>query len=332
MSKALVLISGGLDSTLALRLMQRLGVDVQPVNFTSPFCRCSGKTGCGSKALAISREFGLQLKSYAMGEDYLKIVEKPRFGRGKNLNPCIDCRILMFKKTRELFPQLGADFIVTGEVLGQRPMSQHRRAMTLIEKEAGLEGLVLRPLSAHLLEPTLPEKQGVVNREELLAIQGRSRKEQMDLAAEWQIENIGCPAGGCLLTDPAYSRRLKDLIESGMLSMPNCRWIQHGRYFRLSEKCKLMVARNEAECNVLRSMLKEGDILLETEEDVAGPTALMRGKDPEQVLDRAVSITAYYTRQKQSLRILKKTVNSDECEPLVPGLISKEEIQEYIVC
>ena len=164
--KAIALLSGGLDSTLAVKLIVEQGIEVVALNFHSPFCTCS-HTGCKY----VSKDLGCELKTVALGEEYLDIIRNPKHGYGKNLNPCIDCRTLIFRKAKELFKELGASFIVTGEVLGQRPMSQHRRAMDLIEKEAGLKGLVLRPLSAQLLPETIPEQKRWVDRRKLLSIE-----------------------------------------------------------------------------------------------------------------------------------------------------------------
>ena len=154
--KAIVLLSGGLDSTLALKLVQQQGVDIIAVNFFSPFCTCDQKGKCFSREIA--QKSGVPYKAVSKGEGYLKIVRKPKYGYGKGMNPCIDCRIYMLKKVRKLLIELGAEFVVTGEVLGQRPMSQHKRALSIIEKEAGLEGKILRPLSGKLLPVTEAEK------------------------------------------------------------------------------------------------------------------------------------------------------------------------------
>ncbi|MDQ1262858.1 MAG: tRNA-uridine 2-sulfurtransferase, partial [Euryarchaeota archaeon] len=167
MMKAIILLSGGLDSTLAAELMSREGLELIAVNFKTPFCLCdrhSSGLGCGSIARRVADSLGIELKIINATEDFLKVLEKPAHGYGANMNPCIDCRILFFKKSRELMEQSGSSFIITGEVLGQRPMSQFRRQMNLIEREAGLEGLVVRPLSAKLLAPTIPEKNGWISR------------------------------------------------------------------------------------------------------------------------------------------------------------------------
>jgi tRNA-uridine 2-sulfurtransferase len=199
--KAISLISGGLDSTLATKVVMDLGVDVLAANFVSPFCQCSRKDGCRHEARFVSEQLNIPLRIVNATDDFLEMLKKPKHGYGSNMNPCIDCRILMLKKSKELMDEVGASFLITGEVLGQRPMSQRRDAMRTIEKEAGVTGLVLRPLSAKLLEPTIPEEKGWVDREKLLDISGRSRKPQMKMAEDFNIKDYPCPAGGCLLTD-----------------------------------------------------------------------------------------------------------------------------------
>src|SRR3990172_5077850 len=210
--KALALLSGGLDSTLAAKVILEQGIELEALNFLTVFCTCTNR---GATCLASQKAvetLGIPLKVFNISEEYLEIVKHPKHGYGSNMNPCIDCRIFIMKKTKAYMEKSGASFIVTGEVLGERPMSQRRDAMRLIEKEAGLEGVILRPLSAKLLPVTVPEKEGWVNRETLLAFQGRSRKPQMKLADHYGIHDYPSPAGGCLLTDPGFARRMKDLM------------------------------------------------------------------------------------------------------------------------
>lgn len=200
--RAIALLSGGLDSTLATKVIVDQGIEVEAVNFLTVFCTCTthGETCLASQKAVES--LGIPLSVFNVSTEFLEIVKNPKHGYGSNMNPCIDCRIFMLKKAKALMEKSGASFLITGEVLGQRPMSQRRDAMRLTEKEAGLDGLILRPLSAKFLPVTIPEKEGWVNRESLLNFQGRSRKPQMELAAYFGIRDYPCPAGGCLLTDP----------------------------------------------------------------------------------------------------------------------------------
>jgi len=209
--RAVGLLSGGLDSTLSAKLMLEQGIEVYAINFTSPFCTCTPKSaGCAAVITAV-RELGdIPLRRVALGDEYLEMVRNPRHGYGSGMNPCIDCRIMKIRKAGEYMGDIGASFLFTGEVLGQRPMSQHRQAIQMIDRESGLEGLVLRPLSAAHFKPTRPETEGWVDRSSLLGISGRSRKPQISLAAEKNIRNYPCPAGGCLLTDKNIARRMDD--------------------------------------------------------------------------------------------------------------------------
>lgn len=320
--KAIALYSGGLDSTLVIALLQRLGVEVIPLTFEIPF-------GCGSgdaasRARVVRKNFGLELKSVPLREEYLDILRRPRFGRGKNLNPCIDCKILMLRKSAEMLAPLEASFVATGEVLGQRPMSQHRQALQIIEQQSGLEGLVLRPLSAKLLPPTLPEQNGWIDRERLLDLSGRSRRAQLELAKTWELEGYGSPAGGCLLTDPGYCARLRDLMESGLLNMENTQWIRFGRYFNLSAGAKLVVARQEQECRKLEELAGPGDWLLFPLE-TSGPTALLRGPQAAEWTGLAAALVAYYCRKASRPEIVLLRAPDLEKTVLQPEPVSEKQ-------
>ena len=295
--KAIILLSGGLDSTLAAELMSREGLELLAVNFKTPFCLCdrhSSNLGCGSNARRVAEAIGIDLKIINATKDFLEVLKKPAHGYGANMNPCIDCRILFFRKSKELMDEFGASFIITGEVLGQRPMSQFRRQMDIIEKEAGLEGLVLRPLSAKLLTPTIPEKNGWVNRERMLDIAGRSRKPQMALAKDLGINDYPCAAGGCLLTDPEFANRVRDLIKHDELDMQNIDLLKAGRYFRLSPGAKLIVGRNESENKMLTMLAKEGDYLFGPA-TINGPIAVGKGSFTENLLEVACRIVSRYS-------------------------------------
>ena len=213
MPEAIALLSGGLDSTLAVLVMLRQGINVTAVSYLTHFgCDISDKSSCSSDASSIAEQFGFTVKLCHLADKFIDIVKKPKYGHGKNMNPCIDCRILMLKEAKKFMELKGADFLVTGEVLGQRPMSQRRETFPLIDREADVKGLVLRPLSAKLLKPTIPEINGLVDRERLYGFSGRGRKPQMALAQELGLTQYPTPAGGCLLTDPQYAMKLRDLI------------------------------------------------------------------------------------------------------------------------
>ena len=248
-TKAIALLSGGLDSILAVKLMLDLGFQVIALNMKTPFCTCDSKDVCYSQLTA--EKLDIPLRRIYGGQDYLEMVKNPRHGYGKNMNPCLDCRVFLFKRAKQLMEQEGAEFIFTGEVLGERPMSQRRDAMNLIERESGLKGRVLRPLSAGLLEPTLMEKEGLVDRDKLLSIQGRSRKPQLALAEKHRIDFFPCPAGGCLLTDPAFALKLKESIEHGEDSGRHMTLLKVGRHFRTPSGAKIIAGRDKGENETL---------------------------------------------------------------------------------
>lgn len=295
--KALALLSGGLDSTLAVKVMLEQGVAVEALNFTSPFCTCTGKnSGCKSEAVRVASEFNIPIKVMHKGLDYLELVRKPKHGYGKGLNPCIDCRIYLLRKAKEYMAESGADFIITGEVLGQRPMSQRRDTLNRIERESGLEGLLLRPLSAKHFNPTIPEQQGWVDRDRLLAIQGRSRKEQFQLAEELDVKNYPCPAGGCLLTELSFVSKVKDLFEhSEQLNLRDCRLLKVGRHFRVGPQCKVLFGRDEADNQTLENAAQPGEALLRWM-DGGSPLGMVLGKSDAGMLETAAKILLRYTR------------------------------------
>jgi len=322
-TKAVALLSGGLDSTLAVKLVLDQGIDVEAVNFVSPFCLCR-KGGCG--ALEVAKNLNIPLKTITVGEEYLRIVRKPKFGYGKNMNPCIDCRIFMLKKAKKYAEEMGASFIFTGEVLGQRPMSQHRKTLGIIEKEAGLKGKILRPLSAKLLPPTEVEKKGLISRETLLGIEGRSRKKQIRLAQELKVTEYSCPGGGCLLTYREFTSKLKDLFEhKKRISLKDVRLLKIGRHFRFG-KNKIIVGRNEAENGLLLQMKMTNDYCFEAQ-DTGSPITLLQGPKTRTAVKRAAELTAYYSDRKQSV-VSVKFGKGELDKSLRTPILSREKVEE----
>lgn len=292
--KGLVLLSGGLDSTLAAKLMLEQGVELEAINFLTCFCTCTRK-GCKNEARKVSENLGINLKIMNVTKEYLGIVKDPKHGYGSNMNPCIDCRIFMFKKAKDYMEEIGASFIVTGEVLGERPMSQRSDAIRLIEKESGLKGLIVRPLSAKLLEPSSAERDGIIDRDKFLDIQGRSRKPQIDLAERLNMIDYPCPAGGCLLTDPGFAKRTRDLITHDAFTLENIRLLKVGRHFRLKPRAKLVVGRNKDENKRLLEFSLAGDIFFDSK-GVPGPIGLLRGEDITQdAVERSACIISRYS-------------------------------------
>jgi len=297
-----MLLSGGLDSTLAAKMMLEQGVELEAINFASVFSANGNKSG-ETDAQKVARQLGVSLTVKNITKELIGLVQSPKYGHGSGANPCIDCRIMTFKMAKEFMKEAGASFIVTGEVAGERPMSQTKGTIIKIEKEAGFEKLVVRPLSAKLFDPTLPEEEGVIDRNRLLGISGRSRKKQIEMAREFDIKDYPWPAGGCLLTDPGFSSRVKDLLAHSELTPDNATLLKLGRHFRLSEKAKLVVGRNEKENDEIFKLSKEKDLLIEPK-DMPGPFALIRGEVTADELGVALGIAARYTDKSKDEDVL----------------------------
>ena len=329
MIKAIALLSGGLDSTLAIKVVLEQGIEVEALNFITLFCRCTTK---GSTCLAsqkAAKRLGIGLRVVNISEEFLEVVKRPKHGYGKNVNPCLDCRVLMFRKGREYMKQNGASFIVTGEVLGERPMSQRRDAMQIIERESGLQGLILRPLSAKLLPLIVPERKGWVSRERMLAIAGRSRKPQIKLASDYGIKDYPCPAGGCLLTDPGFALRMKDLMKNRPdFSLNDVHLLKLGRHFRLTSLAKVVVGRNEGENDKILSLAKEGDTILRVK-NFPGPLALARGEVRRQEILQSAIITAKYSKAKllPEVEVEYQVIHMPPKEILVPPSMTEDDLK-----
>jgi tRNA U34 2-thiouridine synthase MnmA/TrmU len=302
MIKAIALLSGGLDSILATRLVLNQGISVEAVNFVTVFCTCTtkGKTCLASKTAADN--LGVKLKVFEISDEYFEVIKNPKYGYGSNINPCLDCRIFMFRKAGEYMRTSGASFVFTGEVLGERPMSQRKDAMRIIERDSGLERLILRPLSAGLLKPTLPEDNGWVDRSKLLSIMGRSRKPQIQLAKELGINDYPCPAGGCLLTDPGFANRMRDLIKyKPAFTINDVLLLKIGRHFRLSAEAKIIVGRNKEENNKLSNLAQEKDLYFYPI-GTKGPIAVGRGIFSQENITKACSIVTRYSDDAPNLK------------------------------
>jgi len=294
MAKALAMFSGGLDSALAVRLIQEQNVEVAGIHFHSVFTTKGIYTGGDLPAKRRADKIGLPLIVEDNSEDFLELVKAPKHGYGRNINPCIDCRIRNLNRSAHVMKDVGADFIITGEVVGQRPMSQNRGSLRLIEKETGLEGLLLRPLSAKLHPTTVPERRGWVAREEMLSLSGRSRKPQLALAKKYGVTDFSSPAGGCLVTDPGFAHRMRDLLDED----PDCdlndvNLLKLGRHFRPGPGVRLVVGRDRQENDLLESLAREGDTLMEAA-TLPGPVSLIRGPADAEQLRAAASITLRY--------------------------------------
>lgn len=293
--KIVALLSGGLDSTLAIKTMQKQGFEVSAVAIKTPFCDFDCGRGCGFEIREKADNLGVNLKTVYLGDEYIEMLKHPKHGFGSGMNPCIDCRAMMFEAGKKHMEEIGAEFIISGEVLGQRPMSQFAPALKKIEKLSNLEGKIVRPLSAALLPATDPEKNGLIKRKDLGMIRGRSRKEQLKMAKEFGIEDPPNAGGGCLLTDPAFSLRAIDLFKHIETPTTNdIDLLKIGRHFRLDQNTKLIVGRNKDENEMMHALALSNDILLEAKEHV-GPTTLLRGNDIEKHIEFSAKITLRYS-------------------------------------
>jgi len=286
--KALAVFSGGLDSMLAAELVRSQGIEVQGLFFETPFF-------ASTRARRSAEAIHLPLKVIDLTRPHLEVVRKPRHGYGGNMNPCIDCHALMLREAGDRLTEEGAGFIITGEVLGQRPMSQNLKALSTVAAQSGYRGLILRPLSAKLLPVTVPEEKGWVRREALMGFSGRSRKPQMELAGTLRITDYPSPAGGCLLTDPIFSRRLRDLLSS----RPQCEvseieLLKVGRHFRFGEKTKAVVGRNKEENEEILSLAGASDLVIKVH-SIPGPVVLVVGEIFPEVEGLTVALAISYS-------------------------------------
>ena len=279
-----VLFSGGLDSILASKVLQAQGIHVIALRFVTPFFGYHLLKDPDKEKKRVKELYGIDLEIQDISSAYLKMLPDPSHGYGKYLNPCLDCKILMVKEAVRRLEDLDAAFIATGEVIGQRPMSQRRDTLRLIERESGAQGILLRPLSALCLPPTRPELEGIVDRSRLLRLSGRGRKEQIRLAEDFGIRDYPTPAGGCVLADPILSRRFKTILERYPDAGINAFLLaQTGRHFFLDDGSWLVIGRNERENKVIWALRQKGDIIIEAE-NAPGPTGLLRyAPDPKSV-------------------------------------------------
>ncbi len=331
--KAIALLSGGLDSTLAVKMMLDLGIEVEALNFTSPFCTCTGKnSGCKSEAVRVAQEYNIPIKVMHKGLDYLEIIRNPVYGYGKGVNPCVDCRIYLLKKAREYMIESGADFVFTGEVLGQRPMSQRRDTLRVIERESGLEGLLLRPLSARHFKPTIPETEGWVDRSKLLAIEGRSRSVQMQMAEDLDVQNYPCPAGGCLLTELSFIPKIKDVFaHSEELNLRDFRLLKTGRQFRVGPHTKAIMGRSEADNNILENTRNADEAAL-TWLDGNTPVAIIVGNQEDALLNLSARIMLRYTKAEPGAECrIEQRFNDVTTTFTVVNDMGADAVEKYLV-
>lgn len=304
MPKAIVLLSGGLDSTLAAIIMRKLGVEVTCVQFMMHFgCDMSDTSSCSTDGSSNAARYGYEVKLSHLADKFTEIVKNPKYGHGRNMNPCIDCRILMLKEAKVLMQMMKADFLVTGEVLGQRPMSQRKETFPLIDREAGVKGLVLRPLCAKFMPPTDAELKGLVDRDKLYNFSGRSRKPQMALAAEFGLTDYPNPAGGCLLTEPIFAHKLRELLSyTPDPTLKELTLLKLGRHFRLPGGIKFVVGRDHKENERIMALADDSDYLLRAD-CVGSPLTLIPTSADDEDLAEAAAFTARYSDAKKSPQV-----------------------------
>jgi len=326
--RALVLLSGGLDSLLATRLIQEQGIEAKGICFSSPFFSAER----GRKA---SKQLSISYKVVNIGKELISLVLSPPHGFGKGANPCIDCHILMVKKAGSLMKLEKASFLVTGEVLGERPKSQSRWALDVVARESGWGDYLLRPLTAKNLSPTLPEQRGWVNREKLLGIKGRSRQVQLKLAEKFGFKDFPTPAGGCLLTDPNFSRRVKYILSYHKLTLQEIELLKLGRHFCLNHTSRVIIGRNKKENEQLLTLASQGDVFLRVM-DFPGPVALLKGSTEEEFILRAASLTARYSDapggivKVQYYQVPQKEKRWVRVNPMEKGLVEKLRIEKKL--
>jgi len=289
--KCLALLSGGLDSKLAIKIMQAQGIEVEALSFKTQFNCCKDEAG------QAARELGVQVTQLTTDEEYLKMIEKPVYGYGRGVNPCTDCRIHMFSLAAKFMDKVGASFMVSGEVVGQRPNSQLKRQLSIIDRDTQLEGLLVRPLSAKLLPPTKPEIEGILDREKMYGISGRSRKELIQLAHEFGITNIPSPSTGCLLTEEDFGVRVKDMFQH---QEKYDRWdfdiLKFGRHFRFSEDTKAVLGKSLDQNLKLEALHEPGRSMFFRPENFYGPGALLSGNCTEEAKAWVTQLILHYSK------------------------------------
>lgn len=331
MPKALALISGGLDSILAAKLIRVQGIEVIGICFASAFF--------GSKnAEKMAAQIDMPLVVVDFTEDHLKMTKNPKHGYGKNMNPCIDCHAMMLRYAGNMLSEYAADFLITGEVLDQRPMSQNRNSLGIVQRESGFEDKILRPLCALNLEPTRMEMNGLVDRARLRGFSGKTRKPQMELAEEFGIKEYPSPAGGCMLTEPQFANRLRDLYEHGKEGVDpmDVELLKVGRHMRISPAAKVVCTRNQTEYEILCKLIKSEHIVFDTA-DCAGCTAVLT-PTPGMTVSRddigfAASVAARYSKEREmdSVRIKFKKKTDTEYEYIQVKPAEDEEIKRYLL-
>lgn len=326
MVRALAMISGGLDSILAARLIKEQGIEVIGICFRSYFFN-------EENAKRMTKQIGIRLEVVDFSKEHFEMVKNPSHGWGKNMNPCIDCHSMMMRYSGELLEKFNADFIITGEVLNQRPMSQNKSALNIVKKQSGFSEKILRPLCAKNLDPTPMEVNGLVDREMLLDISGRSRKVQMELADKWGIKDYPSPAGGCKLTDPNYSIRLKELVErKENATEKDIHLLKYGRHFITDDKTKIIVTRTAEEGESIKVLLNKNDLMFLTSKYNGAMVIIPEGNNPtENDIIIACRMAVRYSKGKdeESVEVKFGRVSTNFSDKRLVDCITQEELDKY---
>lgn len=323
--KALGLSSGGLDSILAGKLLETQNIEVTWVTFETPFFSAA-------KSVKASKLYDIPLIKKDITKEYLKMLKNPPLGYGKNMNPCRDCHALMFKLAGNLMHKEGYDFLFSGEVVGQRPLSQTKQALRYVEKNSAFDGLILRPLSAKCLPETPMELNGLVDRNRLLEISGRSRKPQVQLAKEFGINDYPSPAGGCLLTDKNFSNRLRDLFShQNIYSSSELHLLKFGRHIRIDDNMKIIAGRTKNDNANIKKFYTPEDFIMLNAKSIASPTVLAPANADEKNLKLAASICIGYTKTPVNEQVEVIIKKHDTTEIITVSAINPEKIKEMII-
>jgi tRNA U34 2-thiouridine synthase MnmA/TrmU len=307
--KAVALFSGGLDSTLAILVLREQGIDIEALNIRTTFDCCKAPAG------QTAHELGVRLTVLSVGDDYVDLLREPSHGYGKAVNPCVDCRIYMARMAKRLMEDVGACVVITGEIVGQRPMSQKKRDLALIESRSGLKGRLLRPLSAKLLPATIPEEEGLIDRQRLHAFEGRSRSKLIELAQRYGLEKIPQPSTGCALTEVSFAPRVRDLMDHNAEAS---RWdfelLNVGRHIRLDEHTKAVVGRNASENASLELFFRRASRANSAylhPESFLGPDVLVVGRITEKAIQFAGALVLRYSKKSEPQNALIRVEHGD---------------------
>ncbi|NFT06987.1 MULTISPECIES: DUF814 domain-containing protein [Clostridium] len=326
MVKALAMISGGLDSILAAKLIKEQGIEVIGICFKSYFFN-------EENAKRMTEQIGIKLEVIDFSEEHFDLVRNPKHGWGKNMNPCIDCHSMMMNYSGKLLEKFNADFIITGEVLNQRPMSQNRQALNIVKKESGYSDKILRPLCAQNLNPTQMEIDGLVDREKLLKISGRSRAIQMELAEKWGIKDYPSPAGGCKLTEPNYSIRLRELVNRKPdITQREIDLLKYGRHFITPNNVKIIVSRTADEGEAFKKLLIKEDLVFLTSKFNGAMVIIPAGNNPtEEDLTLACRFAVRYSKGKdeESVEVKYGNVSTEFNKFKNVDSVTQKELEDY---